>query len=153
MAHSKNDKDYYNTPTRTTTHPIRRSIEALIKILNSATNKPYTCKELYCVLVKRAKENRIYVFLAEKWLCELGPIEEINEKKFSSATAVVPQRKRPEMRRIQDAKRGICPACFVCWAFPPGKKIQRPVRSRSGTIWIFWEMISIVDWLPELSKK
>ena len=63
MAHSKNDKDYYNTPTRTTTHPIRRSIEALIKILNSATNKPYTCKELYCVLVKRAKENRIYVSL------------------------------------------------------------------------------------------
>lgn len=129
MAHSKNDKDYYNTPTRTTTHPIRRSIEALIKILNSATNKPYTCKELYCVLVKRAKENRIYVSLAEKWLCELGPIEEINEKKVfirycSGAT-------EEEARNAADTrcKKGDLSGLLRMLGFPTWKE-----NTKAGTI-------------------
>lgn len=81
MAKSKNDRVYYFTTVRITTHPIRGRIEALIKIINPLTTRPYTEAELSQCLRQLVEENPLHKYVAEKWLGKIEPLHEGSAKK------------------------------------------------------------------------
>lgn len=81
MAKSKNDRVYYFTTVRITTHPIRGNIEAYVKIIDPLTTRPYTDAELSRRLRQIVEENPIHKYVAEKWLGEIEPLNERSEKK------------------------------------------------------------------------